>query len=289
VPFAAASIWDTTLGILRDPIFAVILSLFLFFVSSNSGARFFRFLFGIAFIVALVWLVIKYQQVQDLVVAIVGAIGTVLGVALVCLAVIALAVILAVHAMHRRAEAAPMASGRTIVSRPHFVADEPGVPPSANEESSYQVLETHQRRLLLLWQNLEDLLGPLADRIEDDGFGRMIGGFTTAYFSGLRGRMTEVRRIHGDIADELAEMAATLPRFFNAIDGAKLRAMARDRRFLLSKSDLDEAAEEETSWFVYWLVRVLCVRTDWHTVATAGSKCWYGILLLQRCAEALER
>lgn len=283
MPPTAAPIWDTTLGILRDPIFAVVLSLILFLFSSRYGACFLRLFFGILLLGALVWLVIKYPQVESVVVAIVGAIGTVLAAVFIGVIVLAIAVILAVHAMHRRAEAAPMASSHPIFVRPETDVDQAG----AGEESVAQALEVHEQRLLMQWQNLEDILEPLVGSAEGDRLGRAVGGLTTAYFSGLRGRMTEIRRIHGDVARELVGMADTLPRLFPGMDGVKLRALANDKKFLMSKADLEEAVEDDISWFLYWLARVLCIRSDWHSVATVGSKCWYGIFLLQSCAEAL--
>lgn len=270
---------DTVLKVLRDPLFGVGLAIVLAILASRVGGCIVRLTFAVGSIAAFIWLLVRFEPFENFVVATVSAVATVLVVLVICLAVIAVVAVMAVYAMHR-AE-----TGRQRTPR------EPRTPP-ARQQREYSDDEDTAR--LERWTDdfgdldarLAGIVESLVDLDDDLGVFRGIGRLTAAYFHGLTPHLADVRQIGDECDALLLDLANHLPRSFTGIDQARLLSLASARTYLPSRDELEDWADEEIPWYVYWAVRALCVHRNWRTTASVYAKIQFGRLEVLRCIEA---
>ena len=255
--------WDTTLKVLRDPLFAVGLSLVLAILASRVGGCVVRLLLGIGAVAAFVWLLVRFEPFENVVVSIVSVIGTVLVVLLICLVLLAVVAILAVHSMHRR--------------ETHREARRPHTPLPPREPVTGQ--EHRQAGFLAVHERLEAILNSLVDFDDDAGFGRL----ASAYFGGLGPYMPEIRELTAEtnrLLLELADADADADPDADDLDRYRLHQIASARTYLPSQEELAEWWDEDLPWYAYRALRLLCVHRQWRAMATAFAKCQYGMLVV---------
>jgi hypothetical protein len=249
--------WDTTLKVLRDPLFAVGLSILLAILASRVGSCLVRLMLGIGAVAAFVWLLVRFEPFENVVVSFVSVLGTVLVVLLICLALIAVAGILAVHSMHRHE-----------VRREARRTEKPLPPRERTTTQGHRLndfLEVHNR--------LETIVGSLFD-IDDVSVAKGVGRLVSAYFSGLAPHMAEVRELRDETNALLRELAGT-----GEFDLHQLVRLASARTYLPSRAELEELWDDELPGYAYWALRLLCVHRQWRVVATVFVKCQYGVVL----------
>jgi hypothetical protein len=255
--------WDTTLKVLRDPLFAVGLSILLAVLASRVGGCLVRLTLGIGAVAAFIWLLVRFEPFENVVVSIVSVLGTVLVVLLICLALIAVIGILAVHSMHRR-------ETQREARRTHTP-----LPPRERTPAT-ETVETQSRRLndfLAVHERLEAIFETVFD-IDDVSPGKGIGRLAGAYFSGLTPYMPEIRELRDEVDALLRELAAS-----GDFDLLQPERVASARTYLPSRAELAELFDEEVPWYAYWGVRLLCVHRQWRVLATVFVKCQYGVVL----------
>ncbi|MGH3875969.1 MAG: hypothetical protein ACRDSK_02925 [Actinophytocola sp.] len=253
--------WDTTLKVLRDPLFAVGLSLVLAILASRVGGCVARLLLGIGAVAAFVWLLVRFEPFENVVVSIVSVIGTVLVVLLICLALLAIVAILAVHSMHQRET--HREARRTHTPLP------PREPVLGQEHRLAGFVEVHER--------LETIASSLVDIDDDTGIRSMIGRMAGAYFGGLTPYMPEIRELTAETSRLLLELVDSDT---SGLDRFRLRQVATARTYLPSRDELAELWDEDLPWYAYRALRLLCVHRQWRALATVFSKCQYGMLVV---------
>ncbi|HEU5473764.1 MAG TPA: hypothetical protein VFV67_24210 [Actinophytocola sp.] len=268
---------DTVLAVLRDPLFAVALSLVLAILASRVGGCVVKLLLGVGAVAAFIWLLVRFEPFENVVVAIIGVLGTLLVILLICIAVVALAAIFAVHAMHRTA--ASGTPGRRPLAFPR-----PAGP--VTDRSILGRLEARHSRVAELETHLVTIIEAVFD-IEDDRLTRMIGNITRAFFSGLSPYRADLTRLHTEINAQLLDLAGELPPHFTGVDSLRLRTIAATRSYLLTKSEWDEWSESHGTGFAYLFLRLLCLHRDWRHIGTIISKCQHTTALLDECLASL--
>jgi hypothetical protein len=253
--------WDTTLKVLRDPLFAVGLSLVLAIMASRVGGCVVRLVLGIGAVVAFVWLLVRFEPFENVVVSVVSVIGTVLVVLLICVALLAIVAILAVHSMHQR--------------ETHRDARRPHVPLPPLERTPGQ--EHRLTDFLEVQQRLETIVGSLVDIDEDAGIRTVIGRVAGAYFGGLKPYLPQIRELGAETNRLLRELAETDT---YGVDRFRLREIATARTFLPSREELAAWWDEDLPWYAYRALRLLCVHRQWRALATVFAKCQYGMLVV---------
>jgi hypothetical protein len=251
--------WNTTLKVLRDPLFAVGLSLVLAILASRVGGCLVRLALGMGAVAAFIWLLVRFEPFENFVIAVVSTIGTVLVVLLICLAIIAVIGILAIHSMHRRETRRPTRRERTPLP--------PRTRATGQKHRLNDFLEVHTRLVAIL----ESLL----DIDDDVGVGRTIGQVVSAYFSGLKPHNAEVRELHAETNGLLLDLANN-----EGFDRYRLLELASAKTYLPSRDELQELWDEDLPWYAYWALRLLCVHRHRRALATAFTKSQYGISLL---------
>ncbi|HET9138197.1 hypothetical protein [Actinophytocola sp.] len=275
---AVGGTWDAVLKVLRDPLFAVGLSIFLAILASRVGGCVVRLLLVAGSAAAFIWLLVRFEPFENVVVALVSVLGTLLVVLAICLAVIAVVAIFAVHAMHRRSTTVPL---HIPVSRPV-----PTSRPPSGDHSVADRLEARRDHVLALETHLGDIVESVFDT-DSDRITQLIGTVTTGYFSGLTAHLPDLRQLNHEIDAALTALAAELPRHFTGIDEHRLHAIAAARTYLMTKADWDAWLDSHSAGFAYLAVRLLCLRRDWRLAATIVSKCHYAHTLLDDCLYAL--
>jgi len=249
--------WDTTLTVLRDPLFAVGLSLVLAILASRVGGCVARLLLGIGAVAAFVWLLVRFEPFENVVVSIVSVVGTVLVVLLICLVLLAIVAILAVHSMHQRET--HREARRTHTPLP------PREPVLGQEHRLAGFVDVHER--------LEAIASSLVDIDDDTGIRSMIGRLASAYLGGLTPYMPEIRAL-------TAETNRLLLDLVDEDTGDRLHQIATARTYLPSRDELAELWDEDLPWYAYRALRLLCVHRQWRALATVFSKCQYGMLVV---------
>ena len=256
-PTEDVAMWDTTLKVLRDPLFAVGLSLVLAILASRVGGCVVRLLLGVGAVAAFVWLLVRFEPFENVVVSIVGVIGTVLVVLLICLALLAIVAILAVHSMHQR-------ETHREARRPHSPLPPPE-PVIGHEHRLAGFVEVHER--------LEAITTSLVDIDDDTGIRSMIGQLAGAYFGGLTPYLPEIRELTAETNRLLLDLA-------DEDTSGRLYQVATARTYLPTREELVELWDEDLPWYAYRALRLLCVHRQWRALATVFSKCQYGMLVV---------
>nr|BFE81226.1 hypothetical protein GCM10020093_038270 [Planobispora longispora] len=114
---AGTDIWGRAIALLEEPIFAVLLAVFLAFLGSQAGWRLVKLLLFCGAVGALVWAMVSYPSVGEAAGAIAGAVATIVLWLIAAVTVIVLAVLAGVLVMYVRAEPAAGADLRPSFPR----------------------------------------------------------------------------------------------------------------------------------------------------------------------------
>lgn len=273
-----ATIWDRTIEVLRDPLFAVILSVVLAVLASQVGGCIVRLVLALGSMAAFIWLLVRFDAFREVVVAVVGAAATIVAVLIICLTVIAVVAIVAAHSMSRRAEAGLAQHSSPVELLPSL--------PAAGEPLRHQ-LEARDERFIAIRDRLMAMAEKVGDQIDTDSNFRLVTSVMGAYFSGLSSHAAELKQRQHESGELLRELAEFLPSSFSGVDSQKLLAIAAAKSYLPSRAELHEWVETERPSLVYFLARLLLLHPKWRSWATTVTKSEYGDRLLTDCLESL--
>ncbi|GHH39946.1 hypothetical protein [Lentzea cavernae] len=271
---------EPVLKVMRDPLFAVGLSVVLAVLATRVGGCLVKVVLAAGSIAAFVWLLVSFQPFENFVVAVLGVVATVLVVLVISVAVIAVVAVVAVYVMHREETRRPR---RLREARDKAVRTET----EYSDDEEIARLERWRDDLDALDTRLMNILESLVDTDDDPGLSQSIGRVVSAYFSGLSPHLPDIRRIGEDCDRVLLDLARHLPSSFTGVDTTRLLELASSRTYLPSRDELEEWSDEEIPWYGYWAVRVLCVNRRWRATATVYAKVQYGKVQVLRCFEAL--
>jgi hypothetical protein len=270
--------WDRTLEVLRDPLFAVVLSVVLAVLASQVGGCIVRLVLALGSMAAFIWLVVRFDAFREVVVAVIGAVATIGAVLIICLTVIAVVTIVAVHSMSRRAETGLGQHSSPVELLPSL--------PAAEEPLRHQ-LEARDARFIAIRDRLMAMVEKLEDQVDTDGGFRLVTSLTAAYFSGLSAHAAELKQRQHESGELLRELAEFLPLSFSGVDSQELLAIASAKSYLPSKDELSELVEMDRPGLVYLLARLLVLHPKWRIWATTLAKSDHGNRLVTDCLESL--
>jgi hypothetical protein len=267
-------VWNTTLAVLRDPIFGLGFGLLLAVVGSRIVKRTLRALFYAGSLVAFTWLVTHNNTVADIAIGVLHAAVNVVvaGIIAVAFVVAILAVcVLVMFLMSKPSSRQTVAAWRSDGAQLTGASEAPAlvavkhltVSGDAAMQETSQALDSLQVECLTL---LEEVF----DGIDDDNPLRVVAGVLRAYFSGLAPCAAEITRIHRACNAEIAQLASIIAVVFpDAAAGVtRLQGMAGASTLIPDKDEWPVLMAEAGESMPYAVFRLVCLRRDWREVAT---------------------
>ncbi|HKV58558.1 MAG TPA: hypothetical protein VJO32_09750 [Ktedonobacteraceae bacterium] len=303
--FLNGSLWNTLLQILRDPIFALIFSIFLAILANRVVRRVIKTILYLGALAICIWLVTHNKSFADLCITIVHVIFNILLVLIIVLTIICALAIICVLIMFVISKPSPyrlrkLSSPWDILSSSQLAE---GTYSTAEKNEMLAALATgyiddEQARILLhekgqrivsLTQDFARIFEYLADDLDEDRPFKMITGMLHIYFSGLSTHMALIKKFHSTCNQEIKDLASILPKIFSGIDAhvQVLEDMARAKTFLPDKNEWQNLMDEADFSIPYFFLRLFCLHRNWKEVCTILYKGYCYVTLLDELKEEL--
>jgi hypothetical protein len=289
---ANSGFWDGVLRVLRDPIFALGLAIFLALLSSRHIRRLTRTVLWLAVIVILIWLAAHNSSSAHVEIAVVTDFTRVLLIfiaALFAVALIAMAALLIMYFKSAPAASLSLGHGPALRARRSFGADEfasPGGSAWLGETADLSAAERsileETGRLTHHLDTMTDLLGGLFSGVDSDNPARACADVTRIYFSGLSAYSAEIGKIQ-------EECSASVARILNVLSGSydirpPLRKMG-NKNWFPTASEWAAVSEAIDVGLPYLALRLICLKKDWRIAAMAMGKSYACLALLTEIDE----
>lgn len=298
-------LWDTILQVLRDPIFALIFSVFLAILAARVVRRVIKALLSLGALATFIWLVTHNKSFAEVCIAIVGAVFKILLVLIGALALIIVVAIICVLIMFIISKPSPyrlrkLSSPWNILSASQ--AAEGTFPLSKNREMQAELATGHVdaehakillhekgQRAIKLTHDFLSIFEYLEDDIDEDHPFRALVSLLHIYFSGLSVHMALIREIHRACNKEIMDLASILPAIFldADVDVQLLHDMASAKTFLPDKDEWQNLMDDADTSIPYVLLRLFCLHRNWKEVCTILYKGYRYVALLEEYKEAL--
>ena len=298
-------LWDKLLQILRDPIFALIFSIFLTILASRVVRKVIKTILYLGALALFIWLVTHNQSFTNLCITIVHVVFNILLVLIIVLAVICALAIIIVFIMFVISKPSPyrlrklstpwdiLSSSQSIEGT--YSTDEKREVLAAlatgyvDDEQAKILLHEKGQRVVSLTQDFARIFEALADDLDEDRPLKMITGMLHIYFSGLSTHMVLIKKFHSACNKEIKDLASILPKIFSGVDVhvQMLEDMARAKTFLPDKDEWQNLMDEADFSIPYVFMRLFCLRRSWKEVCTILYKGYCYVTLLDELKEAL--
>ena len=296
-------LWDSILQILRDPIFALVFSVFLTILASRVVRRVIKALLYLGALATFIWLVTHNKSFAEVCIAVVGAVFKILLVLFGAFALIIVVAIICVLIMFIISKPSP--SRLRKLSSPWNIllasqAAEGTFPLSKNREVQAELatgyVDAEHAKILLhekgqrankLTHDFLSIFEDLVDDIDEDHPFRAFISLLHIYFSGLPVQMASIREIHRACNKEIMELASILPAIFLDADVQILHDMASAKTFLPDKDEWQNLMDDADASIPYVLLRLFCLHRNWKEVCTILYKGYRYVTLLDEYKEAL--
>jgi hypothetical protein len=297
------SLWDNILQILRDPIFALIFSIFLTILASTVVRKVIKIILYFGALGVFIWLITHNQSFAEVCIAIVGAAFKILLVLISAFALIIVVAIICVLIMFIISKPSPnrlrkLSSPWNILSASQ--ADEGTFPLRNNRELQAELVTGHvdaeHAKMLLhekgqratkLTHDFVSIFEDLFDDIDEDHPIRALISLLHIYFSGLSVRIALIKKIHRACNEEILNLASILPVIFLDANVEILIEMAQAKTFLPDKDEWQNLMDDADTSIPYILLRLLCLHRDWKEVCTIMYKGYLYVTLLDEYNVAL--
>ena len=291
--------WDGVLHILRDPIFALVFAVFLTILGSVSVWRLVRTAFWLAAIVILIWLAAHNASSAHVEIAIVTNVARVLLIFIVVLfavALIAMVVLLIMYLKSAPVSSPLLGEGPALRARTSSIGHEFASPSvSGPQESSLGEAaddDVADRLILEEGGRFSDhldriirLLDGLFSSVDYDNPVRACAEVMRIYFSGLSARSAEIKKIHEECNMGIARIMNIL-----AIKSYTVRLPLSDmsnRNWFPTSGEWAAVTEDADLPLPYLALRVICLKSDWRTVAMVMCKSYACLAILTQIEELL--
>ncbi|GIH97285.1 hypothetical protein ACFFMN_15180 [Planobispora siamensis] len=268
---AGTDVWDGALAVLKDPLFAVLLAVFLAFLGSQAGWRLVKTLLFCGAVGVFVWVAVNYPSAGEAAGAIAGAVVTIALWLLAAVTVVTVAVVVGVLVMYLRSE--PLTERDLRPLPPRAARDRRRWSSSDDEDSDDPILDW-SGRFDELAERLVELL-PDLDRVDGDNPFRMAADLARLYFSGLSSRMPSIRSLHDECDDAIEDLADALEALGADADPDRLRRIARSRVFLPGRREWEALMEEADTGVPHAVLRLFLLNRRWREVGTIFYKCCF--------------
>lgn len=287
--------WDEALRILRDPIFGLVVSVFLALIGSRNIRRLAGLVCWLASIVLLIWLAAHNASSARVEVAVVTAVTRVLLVclaALVVIAIIAMAILLVMYL-----QSAPPSSLLARQSGLHvrsplsgsepsgpgaLALSEPGTSPAADD--AREIMQGEGERFADHLETMVGLLDGLFSSADDGGnLLHACGRLLRIYFSGLSAHSAEIAKIHGECDAGVKRLAKLLAQDSYTVR-LPLAEMSR-RNWFPHAHEWAAVAEHSDFGLPYPAMRAICLKADWRAVTMIMYKSYACLAILMEMAE----
>jgi hypothetical protein len=297
-------IWDTIFQILRDPIFALVFSVFLAILASRVVRRVIKTLLYLGAVATFIWLVTHNTSFAEVCIAIAGATFKILLVLIGALALIIVVAIICVLIMFIISKPSPyrlrkLSAPWNILSASQ--ADEGTFSLSKIREmqvelatghvdAEHAIILLHEKgqRAIKLTYDFFSIFENLVDDIDGDHPFRAFISLLHIYFSGLSVHMALIRETHRACNEEIMGLASILPAIFLDADVQILHDMASAKTFLPDKDEWQNLMDDTDTSIPYVLLRLFCLHRNWREVCTILYKSYRYVTLLDEYKEQLD-
>jgi hypothetical protein len=296
-------LWDSILQILRDPIFALVFSVFLAILASRVVRRVIKALLYLGALATFIWLATHNKAFAEVCIAIVGTAFKILLVLIGALTLIIVVALICVLIMFIISKPSPyrlrkLSSPWNILSASQVA--EGTFPLSKNREmqaelatghvdAEHAIILLHEKgqRAIKLTHDFFSIFEYLVDDIDEDHPFRAFISLLHIYFSGLSVHMALIREIHRACNEEIMDLASILPVIFLDADVQILYDMASAKTFLPDKDEWQSLMDDADTSIPYVLLRLFCLHRNWKEVCTILYKGYRYVTLLDEYKEAL--
>jgi hypothetical protein len=289
---ANSGFWDGVLRVLRDPIFALALAIFLALLSSRHIRRLTRTVLWLAVIVILIWLAAHNASSAHVEIAVVTDFTRVLLILIAVLfavALIAMAVLLIMYFKSAPESSLSLDHGPALRARRSFGAAEFAPPGGSAWPGEMADLSAAERsileetgRLTGHLDTMTNLFEGLFSSVDFDNPARACAGVMRIYFSGLSAHSAEIGQIQEACSASVARILSVLSGSYDI--RPPLRKMG-NKNWFPTAGEWAAVSKAIDAGLPYLALRIICLKKEWRAAAMAMGKSYACLALLTEIDE----